>query len=163
MTDQSRRAMFRCSFAPACLFLLLAGIAGCGYTQLARRTYEPEDQNIVAEVDNYQPEGDSLCLHGYYYRYVFNAHDQGWQTAPEWILGNLHHFGIEVQDAWHIESDNPYPGTNIITGTLYPPGLIVRIRPDNRSILGHHFQKCEPYPLSHFKRYWRHYQSSREK
>ncbi len=146
----------------ACLLLSIVS-SGCGYTHPAENSREQNEEKYHDEVNNYQPEGDSVYLPGYYYSFVFDdKYDKS--TAPEWILGNLEHFNIEYQDAWYTYSTSPYLHNEetFITKTVYPPAMIVRLNPNDPSVLEHHFQKCKPVPKRKFKVGWMHYSFTKE-
>jgi hypothetical protein len=143
--------------------LLFLFLSGCGYTQLAEKRPDAVIQEEVNNDDNYQPEGDSLCLAGYYYEYDFNVFGTD-QHNPRWIMGNLAHFGIKFQDAWYIANNKPHSGENIDfffdDNLIYGQSLIVRLNPNNPEILRHHFYKCTPRPLTSFDKFWVHYSPS---
>ncbi|MEK7262911.1 MAG: hypothetical protein AAB071_00190 [Bacteroidota bacterium] len=81
----------------------------------------------------------------YFYSFKF-GHISNWNITSEWILGNLSHFGISVNEAWYYEgSSHRHIGEDAVGKTMVSPTFIVGLTEQNFEILQHHFK-----PIEHF-------------
>jgi hypothetical protein len=96
------------------------------YTQL----YPPRQEIPSPEFVAVTATNDSVITSdstSYFYSYRFRSKEGDCNLTPEWWIANLYHCGIKVTDLWYARSSTPKRPTNISTGTLYPPFLVVRL------------------------------------
>ncbi len=137
-----------CSLRVTCLLLALIALScsgtstqsGGGNAQSGEKIPIPIQTDYLAKL----PETK------YFYTYVFKARDE-WETTPQWVLGNLNHFGIRVTEAWY----NPWASKRILSeteveDTLVPPTLIVGMARQDSTIFDHRFVQLNQFdPLAH--------------